>query len=75
MIQLRCASPFQTGTSRTSLRISNHIRAMHLHNVRLYKKSGFSRTGTVNYQNVFIPGVFRILWSAGQRGKSYIRTV
>ena len=64
MIQLRCASPFQTGTSRTSLWISNHIRAVHLHNVRLYKKSGFSRTGTANYQNVFIPGVFRILWSA-----------
>ena len=48
----------------SSLRISNHIRAVHLHNVRLYKKSGFSRTRTANYQNVFIPGVFRILWSA-----------
>lgn len=40
MIQLRCASPFQTGTSRTPLWIGDYIGTVHLHKVWLQPEAG-----------------------------------
>lgn len=64
MIQLRCASPFQTGTSRTAFWISHNVGTVHLHEIRLYKKSGFAGTGTTDYKYVFISRILRLFWSA-----------
>ena len=44
MIQLRCASPFQTGTSRTTFRIGDDVGTVHLHQIGLDEKARFSRT-------------------------------
>ena len=52
MIQLRCASPFQTGTSRTGFRIGDDHRTAALHDVRQGKASGFSCTGASHHENV-----------------------
>lgn len=56
MIQLRCASPFQTGTSRTSLRISDHIGYVicHLHKVRLHIESCLTGSGTTDDNHILI---------------------
>lgn len=64
MIQLRCASPFQTGTSRTSFRISDNVGAVHLHQVGFHKKASLAGTGTADNKNVFISCILRLLWSA-----------
>ena len=64
MIQLRCASPFQTGTSRTTLGISDHIGAVHLHQVGLHEEAGLAGTGTTDDKDVLIPRVLRLFRSA-----------
>lgn len=61
MIQLRCASPFQTGTSRTAFRVRDDIGAVHLHQVRLQPKSSLAGAGAADYQHIFIPCRFRVL--------------
>ena len=61
MIQLRCASPFQTGTSRTSLRVRHNIRAVHLHQVGFQPESGLTGTGAANHQYIFVSGSLGVL--------------
>ena len=62
MIQLRCASPFQTGTSRTSLRICDHIRTVHLHQIWFEPETGLTGTGAADHQHIFVSGG---LWGLG----------
>ena len=64
MIQLRCASPFQTGTSRTSLRVRHNIGAVHLHQVGFQPESGLTGTGAANHQYIFVSGSFGVLGAA-----------
>jgi len=64
MIQLRCASPFQTGTSRTAFRVGNNIAAVHLHKVGLYEKAGLAAAGTADNKNVFVSCILRLLRAA-----------
>ena len=64
MIQLRCASPFQTGTSRTAFRVCDNIAAVHLHKRRFDKKAGLAAAGTADYKNVLVAGIFRLLRAA-----------
>ena len=64
MIQLRCASPFQTGTSRTSLRVCDHIRTVHLHQIRFEPESGFTGTGAADHQHIFVSGGLWVLGAA-----------
>lgn len=64
MIQLRCASPFQTGTSRTSFRVSDYIAAVHLHKVRLNEKSCFAAAGAADYKHIFVSCILRVLRAA-----------
>ena len=62
MIQLRCASPFQTGTSRTSFRVRHNIGTVHLHQVGFQPESGLTGTGAADDQHIFVSGslgVFR----------------
>lgn len=59
MIQLRCASPFQTGTSRTAFRVCDHIGRVHLHQVRFQPEPGF--TGTADHQHIFVSGGLGVL--------------
>lgn len=64
MIQLRCASPFQTGTSRTAFRVCDNIAAVHLHKRRFDEKPCLAAAGTADNQHIFIPrrfGVFRTI--------------
>ena len=63
MIQLRCASPFQTGTSRTSFRVRDDIRGMELHEVGLYKEPSLAAARTADHQDIFIPGILWVLWA------------
>ena len=65
MIQLRCASPFQTGTSRTSLWIGDHKTYIvrHLHKLRFYIKSSLTATRSTYHYNILVSGVLRFLWS------------
>ena len=66
MIQLRCASPFQTGTSRTSLGVGHDITDIfsHLHQIGLYIESRLTGAGATNYNHVLVPCKFWQLWSA-----------
>ena len=64
MIQLRCASPFQTGTSRTSLRVCDHIGTVHLHQIRFEPEAGLTGTGAANHQHIFVSGGLWVLWAA-----------
>ena len=64
MIQLRCASPFQTGTSRTSLRIGDYIGRVHLHQIRFEPESGFTGTGAADHKHIFVSGGLWVFWSA-----------
>ena len=64
MIQLRCASPFQTGTSRTSLRVRHNIGAVHLHQVGFQPESGLTGTGAANHQYIFVSGSLGVLGAA-----------
>ena len=66
MIQLRCASPFQTGTSRTTLWISDHIGYVvrHLHKVGLHIESCLTRSGTTDDNHILISGILWCFWSA-----------
>ena len=66
MIQLRCASPFQTGTSRTPLWISNHKAHIirHLHKLRFHIKSCLTTTGASDYYDILVSGILRFLRSA-----------
>ena len=73
MIQLRCASPFQTGTSRTSFRVSDHIGRMKLHEVWLNKETGFTAARTANDQYIFVSGILRLLGAAVHGQKLRLR--
>ena len=64
MIQLRCASPFQTGTSRTALRVRDHIRRMALEQVGLDEEPRLAAAGAADDQDIFVPGVLGLLWAA-----------
>ena len=64
MIQLRCASPFQTGTSRTSLGVRNYIGRVHLHEIWLQPKASLTRTRATNDQNIFVSGGLWVLGAA-----------
>lgn len=64
MIQLRCASPFQTGTSRTSFWVGYNITAVHLHKVRLNEKSCLAAAGAADYKNIFVSCILRVLRAA-----------
>lgn len=66
MIQLRCASPFQTGTSRTPLGIGDHKAHIirHLHKLWFYIKSGLTASGTTYYDDILVSGILWFLWSA-----------
>lgn len=66
MIQLRCASPFQTGTSRTPLGIGDHKAHIirHLHKLRFYIKSGLTASGTTYYDDILVSGILWFLRSA-----------
>ena len=64
MIQLRCASPFQTGTSRTSLRVRHNIGAVHLHQVGFQPESGLTGTGAANHHYIFVSGSLGVLGAA-----------
>ena len=64
MIQLRCASPFQTGTSRTSLRVRHNIGAVHLHQVGFQPESGLTGTGATDHQHIFVSGGLWVLGAA-----------
>ena len=64
MIQLRCASPFQTGTSRTSLRVRHNIGAVHLHQVRFQPEAGLAGTGATDHQHIFVSGGLGALGAA-----------
>ena len=44
--------------------ISHNVGTVHLHEVRLYKKSGLAGTGTTDYKYVFVSRILRLLWSA-----------
>lgn len=67
MIQLRCASPFQTGTSRTSLRVCDHIRTVHLHQIWFEPEAGLTGTGAADHQHVFVPCCLGVLGPAVHR--------
>lgn len=64
MIQLRCASPFQTGTSRTSLRVRDDHGTVHHHNRDLYEKPCLTTSGTTDHTDIFVPGILGVLWTA-----------
>ena len=66
MIQLRCASPFQTGTSRTPLWISYHKTHIirHLHKLRFHIKSSLSATRSSDYYDILVSGILWFLRSA-----------
>lgn len=55
MIQLRCASPFQTGTSRTPFWICNYQRAIPLEYIRQSVCPGFSCSATAHDKDVQVP--------------------
>lgn len=66
MIQLRCASPFQTGTSRTPLGISNHKAHIirHLHKLWFHIKSGLAAARSPDYYDILVSGILWFLRSA-----------
>lgn len=75
MIQLRCASPFQTGTSRTPFWISHQKRGRvsfgsALHEVWFDIEACFSAAAAADHQHVFIPCVLR-LFGAAAHGKLF----
>lgn len=77
MIQLRCASPFQTGTSRTSFRVSHNIAAVHLHKVWLDEKAGLSAAASSNHKDIFVSCILWLLRSAAHHqpfrlGQQYV---
>ena len=47
-----------------SFRISDNIRRVHLHQVRLHKKVSFTGTGATNHKNIFISCILRLFRSA-----------
>ena len=60
MIQLRCASPFQTGTSRTPFGIGDQIGAFGRIEARFAKVAGLAAAGAADDQNVLVPGILGI---------------
>ena len=44
--------------------ISDHIGAVHLHEIGLHEKAGLTGTGTTDDKDVLIPRVLRLLWTA-----------
>ena len=66
MIQLRCASPFQTGTSRTPLGISNHKAHIirHLHKLWFHIKSGLAAARSPDHYDILVSGILWFLRSA-----------
>ena len=47
-----------------TLGISDHIGAVHLHEIGLHEKAGLTGTGTTDDKDVLIPRVLRLLWTA-----------
>ena len=64
MIQLRCASPFQTGTSRTAFRVCDNIAAVHLHKRRFDEKPCLAAAAAADHDDVLISRVLRLLRAA-----------
>ena len=58
MIQLRCASPFQTGTSRTSFGIGDHHGTVTLHDIDYSICPAFSCTGTAHHKDIQVSFMF-----------------
>ena len=50
-----------------TVRICDHIAAVHLHEVWLDKKTGFSGAGTADDKDVLVPCVLRLLGTAVHR--------
>ena len=48
----------------SSFRISDNVRRVHLHQVRLHKKASLTRTRTTDNKNVFISCILRLFRSA-----------
>ena len=48
-----------------SFQISDNIRRVHLHQVRLHKKASLTGTGTTDNKNIFISCILRLFRSAG----------
>lgn len=57
MIQLRCASPFQTGTSRTPFRIRDYHGAVSLEDIRQSVCPRFPRSAAAHDKDVQVPFV------------------
>lgn len=52
MIQLRCASPFQTGTSRTSLWVGDEVAGVELADVRGHVVKGLTGARAADHEDV-----------------------
>ena len=48
-----------------ALGVCDHIGAVHLHQVRFQPESGFTGTGTADYQHIFVSGSLGVLGAAG----------
>ena len=49
----------------SSFRISDNVRRVHLHQVRLHKKASLTETGATDNKNIFVSCILRLFRSAG----------